>query len=141
MEVELALLSLGISLVLVVFFWPAEKKSWPTQDYLALLSPTQWKEEGELYEKILRLHPMLTPNEHNQILLSLYSENKVDRLVTPPHAIEEIESPNRFGRVYIDHIEPFCTITSVSYKLVHQSGRKQRKFQLPKNPLPAVLWS
>jgi hypothetical protein len=106
--------------------------------HLALLSPTEWKEEAEIYEKILSLHPMLTLNEHDQILKLLHSQNEVERLVTPPHGIQEIESPNRFGRVYIDHIEPFCTIVSVNYKLVHRPGGRRNKNRLL-NMVPPLL--
>lgn len=127
---EELLLALGISLLLVFLFWP-KQENWPTDDYLALLSPTEWKEEAQIYEEILRLHPMLTLNEHNQILLSLHEKKEVERKVTPPHAIREVESPNRFDRTYVDHIEPFCTLVSVNYKLANRRRGKRIRNSLP----------
>jgi hypothetical protein len=132
---EELLLSLGISLFVVCLFWP-KQENWPTDDYLALLSPTEWKEEAKIYEEILRLHPMLTLNEHNHILLLLHDRKEVERRVVPPHAVQEIESPNRFGRTYTDHIEPFCGLVSVNYKLADKHKGKQIR-NYPSNLAPS----
>jgi hypothetical protein len=136
---ELYLLSLGVALLLVVLFWP-DQEQLPTDDYLNLLSPTAWKEEAQIYEQILKLHPMLTLNQHNRTLMRLHSRNKVERRIVRPHDMREIESPNRFGRTYTDHIEAFCTLTSVDYKLANEHGGKRTWFPSPIFSAPIRMW-
>lgn len=115
------LLALAMGLILTLLFWPETMKG-PVEDCLRILSPVFWMEEGRVYEEILKLHPMFGLNEHNRMLLYLHSKGKIERHVEHPNALEEIESPNRFGRIYIDHVEPFCMITTVKYRLVQRKG-------------------
>lgn len=119
------LLALGISFLLVCLFYPTKKK-WPVDDYLALLSPSQWKEEAEIYESIIKIHPNLTLNDHNSILFLLHSEKRVEKLTVQPHQLDESGSPNKFG-TRIQGVEPFANIVSVNYKLINSSGGHRGK--------------
>ncbi|MEZ0208644.1 MAG: hypothetical protein ACAH17_00500 [Candidatus Paceibacterota bacterium] len=110
------LLALVLAFIIVGLLWP-EKIHPATQYYLDLLSPTEWKEESEIYEKALKFHPNLTPNQSQRILRTLRELQRIEQYIPPARDIEEIKSVNRFGNVvYKDHIEPFCTIQAVLYK-------------------------
>lgn len=114
---EAILLALGVSFLLMYLLWPS-KKSWPIDDYLALLSPHQWKEEAEIYESITKTHPNLSLSDHNEILFLLHSKNKVEKLIVQPHQSEETPASGP----YAEGVEPFGTLVSINYKLVRSSG-------------------
>ncbi len=122
------LLSLLLSLMALTVVWPEMRPKGPIEAYLLALSPTFWKEEAKIYDKMLEFYPMLEPKQHNQILVYLYRKGYVERHIEWPGVIREIESPNRFERTYIDHIEPFSTVT-VKYRLAQKDGGKRRKKQ------------
>ena len=128
-ELEEVLISLLVSFVLVAVAWPESKPTGPIDDYLDILSPKDWKEEGEIYEAILRIHPMLGLQEHNQILVYLYQSGKAERKIEHQHEMFEIESRDRFSGTYIDHIEPFSTLTAISYRLASRDGGKRKKIR------------
>lgn len=127
---EAILLALGVSLLLIYLFWPS-KKSLPMDDYLALLSPHQWREEAEIYESIIKTHPDLSLTDHNEILFLLHSKNKVEKLVVQPYQEEEAQSPKKFESC-VAGVKPFAVIISIHYKLVKSSGGDTGK----RNPLP-----
>lgn len=105
---EAILLALCVSLLLMCLFWPS-KKSWPLDDYLALLSPYQWKEEAEIYESITKTHPNLSLNDHNEILFLLHSKNKIEKLIVQPYQAEEARYPKKFESC-VDGVKPFTVI-------------------------------
>jgi hypothetical protein len=122
---QAALLAILVSLILCLLFWPDTERL-PTDDYLAILSYTTWKEEAQIYEEILKIHPMLTLNAHNRTLLRLYGKDKVERYISTPCEIEEVESPNKFNRSYVDHIEPFSTVVAILYKKKPEQGGRRK---------------
>lgn len=127
---EPVLLALMMAILLMLVFWP-EKTEGPIEDYLRILSPVYWKEESEIYDQILKLHPMFGLKEHEKMLSYLLSKKKVERRIGFPHAITETETPNGSGRVYVDHIEPFSTITAVRYRLSPRRGGRRRRVRMP----------
>lgn len=121
--------ALMLAAVIILIFWPERAKG-PVEDYLRILSPLYWREETDIYEEILNLHPMFGLQEHNDMLCYLVSKKKVERRIESPYSLKETESPNRFSEVYVDHREPFGAVIAVRYRLLPRIGGTRRRSRM-----------